>query len=545
MKKLILLFARICLIGFPVNISVAQAPDWQWAKSAGGIDFDRAYSVALDASGNIYITGAFESPAIVFGSDTLANAGYNDLFLIKYDAAGNILWAKRAGGGKEDGGQSVTLDASGNIYVAGWFDSPEITFDSYTLTNAGYENIMFAKYDAGGNVLWAKSAGGTGVDFLYAIACDASGNVYLTGEFRSPVIIFGADTLRRVGAGDVFLAKYDASGNALWARSAGGTDFERADDVSLDASGNAYITGIFNSSVITFGSFTLTKVGIGNVFVVKYDADGNVIWAKSAQGSEYDYGYSVAPDASGNVYVTGSFGSPVITFDSDTLKTEGSSNIFLVKYNSGGNVQWAKSAHGYGPDLAYSVALDVSGNPYVTGWFDSPEITFGSYTLTNKGNRDGFVAKYDFNGTVLWAKSFGGTSYDEGVSVALDAPGNACVTGYFYSSPIAFGSDKLTNKGSGDMFLAKLSSPTGINEVEKSMNISIFPNPSTDKITIETPAEKEGSTITIANIRGQVLLKHKANKSITTIDVSTLPDGIYIVKMVNKNRVHVGKFIKR
>jgi hypothetical protein len=225
MKKSILLFAVISSLCFLSTISYAQTPNWTWAKTAGGTSDDYSFSVAMDASGNTYVAGTFVSSTITFGTYTLTNAGICDMFVAKYDANGNVLWAKSEGGTAADEALSVAVDASGNIYMAGYFESPTITFGSYTLINtttgSNLGDISLTKYDANGNVLWAKSAGGTQGDIAYSIAVDASGNTYMTGYFYSPILTIGSYTLTNAGIDDAFLAKYDANGNVLWAESAG------------------------------------------------------------------------------------------------------------------------------------------------------------------------------------------------------------------------------------------------------------------------------------------------------------------------------------
>ena len=210
MKKIILssIIALLILSGVNAN---AQALNWQWAKSAGGTTLDAGYSISTDAGGNVLVTGSFFADSITFGSTTLINAGGGnaDIFVVKYDASGNALWAKSAGGtSSDDEGLGISTDASGNVLVTGFFSSPTITFGSTTLTNAGSRDIFVVKYDASGNALWAKSAGGTSSDDRgFAISTDASGNVLVTGSFQSSSITFGSTTLTNAGSTDIFVAK--------------------------------------------------------------------------------------------------------------------------------------------------------------------------------------------------------------------------------------------------------------------------------------------------------------------------------------------------
>ena len=538
----------LCLLGIT---SHAQTPNWLWAKSACGTENDEATSVAVDALGNTYVTGFFESPTISFDSTTLTNvwSSLKDIFLAKYDTSGNVLWAISAGGTDDDYAISIAADDSGNTYITGWFSSPTLTLGATTLTNTGVYDIFLAKYDPNGNVLWAKSAGGAGHDRAYSVAIDASGNAYVAGHFQSTTVLFGSITLTNAYAGyfDVFLAKYDASGNILWAKSAGGTGDDKVNSVAVDASGNAYLAGYFYSLTLPFGTTTLTNVSStgtsADMFLAKYDNAGNVLWAKSAGGVLDDYANSVVVNASGNAYVAGDFNSPTIAFNSTTLTNAGYKDIYLTKYDSNGNMLWAKGAGGTDNDKPNSVALDASGNIYMTGFFKSPALAFVSTTLTSVGYEDIFIAKYDASGNDLWAKSAGGADNDEVKSVVIDASGNTYVTGFYSYSTIIFGSIALVNCGIGDMFLAKLESScvTGINELGDPLNISVFPNPATDNLIIEAP---QNATIELLNIEGQLIKTIAAKENITNIDISGFSKGMYFVKIKDEKWIAVKKFVK-
>ncbi len=370
-------------------------------------------------------------------------------------------WAQRAGNTTEDYGQAVTTDANGNLFSTGYFDTT-ITFGSTTLI--GSHDVYIVKHDGNGNVLWAKSTVGSGDDRGTGISTDASGNVFVTGIFSGPTILFGTTTLTNVGGGleDVFIVKYDVAGNVLWAKSGGGTSKDDANSVSTDASGNVFVTGMFVSPTLTFGTTTLTNSGFNNdVFIVKYDSSGNILWAKSAGGAGEERAYCSSTDANGNVYLSGRFYGFSFIFGSTTLinaDTVGSSDVFFAKYDSNGNPLWAKRAGGANSDAANSITGDINGNILLTGYFQSPTITFGSSTLTNSGGFDMFLAKYDSNGNFIWAKRGGGISLDAANSVAVDASGNILVAGVFNGPTITFGSITLSNAGTGsslDLFLAK------------------------------------------------------------------------------------------
>src|ERR1051326_7825407 len=201
-------------------------------------------------------------------------------------------WAKSAAAFSGVGeGISVCTDVAGDVFIVGMFTSPILTFGSYNLTNAnaGTEDIFIAKFDAAGNVIWAIRAGGTNDDFVYSINSDAGGNIFITGGFQSSAIPFGNITLVNTGGWDTFIVKYDPNGNVLWAKGATASGNDVGTSVSSDPNGNAIITGWFQGA-ITFGPFTLANNGSGNLFVVKYDANGNTLWAKRAGGAGTEIG---------------------------------------------------------------------------------------------------------------------------------------------------------------------------------------------------------------------------------------------------------------
>jgi hypothetical protein len=330
MKILILI-----VFGLLPILNYSHAQSCLWAKSGSGSISQQGNSISTDANGNVFVAGSFDNPTITFGTTTLTNAGGggSDIFIVKYDASGNILWAKSAGtSGYEDNVYSISTDANGNIFAVGMFDGHTITFGSTTLTNNGYRNTFIVKYDASGNILWAKSAGGIGYDYGDGISTDGIGNVFVTGHFESPTITFGTTTLMNAGDFDVFIAKYDPSGNVSWAESVGGHGLDYLNCSTSDASGNIVVTGGFRSDTIHIGATTLTNAtGSTDIFIAKYDSSGNVLWAKSAGGGSYDdAGYSISIDVNGNVLGVGSFGSPAINFGSTVLTNKGTGGNYDI-----------------------------------------------------------------------------------------------------------------------------------------------------------------------------------------------------------------------
>lgn len=541
-KLLIIIFFFVLFVS---NTAFAQVPNWQWAKSGGAANSENGNSVITDASGNVYVIGYFFSPSITFGSYTLTNAGNYDIFIVKYDPLGNVIWAKSSGGIYDDVGYSVAADLNGNILVTGYYYSPSITLGSYTLTNAGGGDIFIVKYDPSGNVLWAKSEGGTFDDNGYGITTDALGNIFITGSFQSANLTSGNYTLTNAGNDDVFILKYDGLGNTLWAKSGGGSGNDQGNSIATDANGNVYITGFFYSTSFILETFTLTTAGSGDIFVVKYDVSGNVLWAKRGGGNFNESGNSIATDATGNVFVTGSFLSSTLTIGIYTCTNTGNYDIFIAKYDAVGNELWVKSGGGIFDDAGYGIVTDGIGNAYLTGHFHSPSITLGTYTLSNSGIGDIYVAQCDATGNIVWAKDAGGTADEQGSSISLDATGNIYVTGYFYSPSIVFSNNTLLNAGSADMFVAKLESlPTSITELTAENNkIQIYPNPSTGEFYIKNDEFKIKS-VEIFNDVGQKIFEAEIHQTnYPSINISNQPKGIYFISLKTEKETVSDKLI--
>jgi hypothetical protein len=412
--------------------------NYVWAKSMGGTTDDNGYALALDASGNCYITGYFSTSADFdpgAGTQNLTSAGGNDIFLAKYDASGNYIWAQRIGGTNTDIGYSLAIDASGNSYITGNFIGT-VDFDpgagTLDLSSASASvDIFLAKYDASGNYVWAQHMGGNANDIGYAVVVDASGNSYITGYFAGTADFdpgAGTQNLTSAGGTDIFLAKYDASGNYVWAQGMGGTGSDAGNALTVDASGNSYITGYF-SNTTDFdpgaGTQNFTSVGGVDIYLAKYDASGNYVWAQQMGGTANDIAQGLSVDASGNSYITGNFAGTA-DFDpgagTQNLTPAGIADIFLAKYDASGNYVWAKSMGGAGSDIGYALALDASGNSYITGFFNATadfDPNAGTQNLISLNGSELFIAQYGAVILPIRLESFAGQLIDHGAAVLL------------------------------------------------------------------------------------------------------------------------------
>lgn len=535
----------LCTTTFCLWNLFATAQYFQWARGVGGTSNDNGKSVSVDNTGNIYVAGDFTSPTIVFGSTTLTNTGSADVFLVKYDAGGNVLWATSATGSSFNYAYGVTTDCGpGNVIITGAFGG-SITFGAFTLTAAaGGADIFVVQYDAAGNVMWAKSATGASDDFAYSVATDYGCNVYITGYFNSPTLTFGSTTLTNTTTGfnNVFLAKYDMSGNEVWARSAGGSGnlLDIGKCVAYNNNG-VYISGNYNNS-ITFGTTTLTSVGGDDAFLANYDTNGNLVWAKSIGGTLDETGVGIAANSNAkDVYVTGNFNSPTCFFGAASLANSSPGpafyydDIFISKYDSVGNVVWLTRAGGQQQDRAGGITMDVLQNVYATGVFWDT-ISFGATTLISSGgNTEIYVAKCDSAGNQLWAIQAGGSSDEKPTGIDVHHYNTFLyITGEYNSSPSSFGTNNLSNSGADDFFLSQVYDLTVPVETPTTViDFRIYPNPSLGLVTVITPF-KEG-VITMYNMLGEtVSISGVNNSGVNTIDLSEQPDGIYFIRICNQ-----------
>ncbi len=440
-----------------IYIQIINGQQWSWVKPAGGTSIDYAYGVATDLTGNVFVTGSYEGTAN-FGTTQLTNTGQKDIFVVKYNASGNVQWAKKAAGTSVDEGTAIAVDADGNCYVTGYF-SGSCTFATGTsFTSSNGKDVFIAKYNgSNGNLVWAKSVSVTGDAEGAGIAVDASGNTYITGYFRNTATFKsnpGGISLSATGGLDAFVAKYNSTGTCQWARKGGGSSLDRAYGIALQDNA-LLITGYFEQTA-TFGTTQLTSAGGGDIFVAKYDNSGTLSWAKAYGGPNTDYGHAAVLDISGNCYITGRFEIEA-SFQNTNLTSNGSYDIFLLKLNTDGNRQWVKNFGGTYLDYTTSIKCNKYYDAlYFTGAYAVNAI-FDTISLSSATNsQDMFVVKTDTSGNTLWVIDGGGLYDDVGNGIAVDTFGNIYGTGTFYNQTTTFGSINVTGYGDYDVFTAKI-----------------------------------------------------------------------------------------
>jgi len=384
------------------------------------------------------------------GTSNLTSAGSYDVFVSKLNSSGNFVWAKSFGGSSPDAGYSIAVDSSGNLYATGAFQGTA-DFDpgagTSNLTSAGGADVFVSKLDSSGNLVWAKGFGGSSGDVGNSIAVDSSGNLYATGDFYSTVDFdpgAGTSNLTSAGGSDVFVSKLDSSGNLVWAKSFGGSSPDIGYSIAVDGSGNVYTTGFFEGTADFdpgAGTSNLGSAGGDDVFVSKLDSSGALVWAKSFGGSSPDAGYSIAVDSSGNLYTTGYFVGTV-DFDpgagTSNLTSAGSYDVFVLKLTSSGEAL-TDTAPG-APGIVNAVA---TGTTTATVGFTSPASNGGSTILsyTATSNPGGITA------TITQAGS--GAILVTGLSPSTSYTFTVTATNAVGTSLASAASNSITTSGTG------------------------------------------------------------------------------------------------
>ncbi len=419
------------------SLDVMIDPVLTWHAFLGGSNYDYGHSIAVDASGNVYVAGYSRAS---WGSPIIRAYSFDsDAFAAKLDSGGNLIWNTFLGGDGTDYGNGIAVDGSGHVYVVG--DSLA-TWGSPIRVYTSGRDAFAAKLDSGGNLTWHTFLGGDGTDGGRGIAVDGSGHVYVGGHswgtWGSPIRAYTSND-------DAFAAKLDSGGNLTWNTFLGGSDDDVGYGIAVDGSGNVYVGG---GSEAAWGSPIRAYSSDSDAFAAKLDSGGTLTWHTFLGGGSSDNGRAIAVDGSGHVYVGGhswgTWGSPIRAYSSNA-------DAFAAKLDSGGNLTWHTFLGGGGSDYGRGIAVGRSGNVYVSG---ESAATWGSPIRAFTSNWDAYATRLDSGGNLNWNTFLGGSSFDFGYGIAVDASGNVYVGG---GSEAAWGSPIRGYTPSGsDAFAAKI-----------------------------------------------------------------------------------------
>lgn len=566
MKKI-----EITLLLLLACVFTGQSQNFQWANGFGGTNVDEGRSVTIDGAGNVYATGSFAGTADFDPSAAtatlLSNGGVQpDIYIAKYNSSGVYQWAFKIGGTAADDGSGIATDAAGNIYVTGSFNG-SVDFDPSAANairnSGGNDNVFVAKYNSAGVYQWVFNIMTNVMPYHLNVATDASSNVLITGNFNGTADFNpGApvNNLTSLGGSETYVGKYTTAGAYVWAFSLGtSSSNDEGFGITSDPSSNVFVTGRFQNTVDfdpSASTATLTTGGNAEIFLAKYDAAGTYQWASNFGSGGADFGYAVATDATGNIYLTGYFSS-VADFDPSvgtaTLSSNGGADAFLAKYNTSGAYQWAFKIGSGLSDFGQGVSADGLGNIYVTGYFQGLtdfDPSASTSTLTPTGGRDAFVAAYNASGNYQWAVKLGGAVDDEGWDISADAIGNIYLTGYFQGvtdfdpSPSTYTLNSTSNNH--DVFIMKLTNGSvGVNIPENTTNnVIVYPNPSSGKFSIQFNNEMSSeATITVYDVVGKIVSETKIEEGIQQLDLNLESKGMYFVSMESEGKRMTKKLV--
>lgn len=417
------------------------APEWILPVLASRAQFLNA--LHTDREGNTYITGYFAGLLDLDGI-RLQGAGAGDPFLIKLDASGHVLWGRQATGDGWSGGRSLDTDAAGGVYLVGRFQG-DLAFETDTLINAGGNDIFVAKYSALGDFRWARSIGGGGTDWGHGVAVDTSGNVFIAGIFEDTVHV-GDEILVSGGASDPLLAKYDPDGAFLWARVATGSGADHGYEVAVDEQGNSYLVGAFVDD-LTIGVDTLQASGESDAYVTKYGPNGSFAWVLVLAGDGSNMFEDVAVSADGDIYVAGSLQTTAVFAGQILRSAGGRDLVTarlapdgLVRWAWTLGGPGDDGFSGFGQSVVI-LPGDDGDFRVATAFQDSLRI--GEHILRSQGGDDVFVAHFAGPAEPLWAESCGGSEFEGFVGVGRDPDGATYASTNFTSESVNCGDQEV------------------------------------------------------------------------------------------------------
>lgn len=596
MKYLMVIFILVC-----VN-SISQT--CEWAVSIHGGRQDIISNIVFDKDDNFYACGQSSSPKVYFDNLSADSIGPFSIFLAKYNKDGEAIWLRTISGEDAEIGAFLAIDSTGNIILSGSYESDILRFnDDIILSNdevkgIGYDAFI-AKYTPDGDCLWAKRIWGNQHDYISNTQTDKSGNIYVGGHSTSEVIFFDHNTSFKKTAADLaYLAKYNSDGQLSWWKVFTGAGYsgDNLKSITISENGFLYITGDFQLDAINFGN----EVILSNiyqdfqtdVFVVKYDLNGYCYWARKIAGTGNDAAQSIIVDKNENVFVAGNFYSDTLVFSNSVsirknIKGNSFSEIYYAKYSSNGDLVFAEKIYGRHSQMGGSennitrLQLYKNNDILFSGYTTSSKVIFNNQIdISTSPIYKAYFGIMNNNGKVQWVQKLGGNQKDWANGVFIDSQNNYFVTGWFNSDTLYFNNGiSISNKSFlpsfMDSYIAKFNTShnnnyygigdfdkiykdtscenetyTKIGFVKKSTreylpfftNILVYPNPVTSALNLtDITMYRDDYEYLIVDLNGNILMSGKFKNS---INVDLLPSGSYTIIIFSDNFREKLKFIK-
>lgn len=441
------------------------AQQFEWAKNIGGLGLDAARTITTDLEGNVIVAGSFSGSASIAGT-WVSGDGVLEGLVAKFSSDGTLLWARVISGPLEDMARGVVTEENGSIYVVGHFTDTVSFYENQNYLagsrSKGGQDVFVVKYDADGNYQWHLTCGGTEDDTATDIDWyQWSGKFYVSGGFQNRGS-FGTSAILSNGLTDAFLMKLDADGNVHWVRNGGGDEHDIASAVAVDrTNGMVYLVGDYYEQA-EFDGEILESVGSSDMFIAQFDEDGNQMWVKTNGGTNVDVSTGVGVDLNNMVYVCGYYQLTTV-FQNHTATALGYNDVFLSQFDSEGNCMWLSSAGSNALDNCLGMDVAWDGTTYLTGMFDS-EMFADDVSFEGNGY-DIFILSYDSSGEVKYGRKAGAASSDFGMAACLGPDQSLYISGYyfFYAD---FDATTIGIAENGDGFIAKMTDILDVNATE-------------------------------------------------------------------------------
>jgi hypothetical protein len=438
---------NVPILAINETLVIDPVPNRLWGTYYGGVDDDECRSLTLDNSSNVYICGNTLSLNDIASSGAwqVALDGNFEAFLAKFSTSGSRIWGTYYGGYGSEEANAVKTDASGNVYLAG--DTGSYMYIASTgawdESNTGGYDAFLVKFSSSGSRIWGTYYGGNNYDGGDALAIDASGNIYLGGYTTSTTSIASSGAWDGVfggGTTDAFLVKFSSSGSRVWGTYYGGSANDFITGLGVDELGNVFILGDTESTndIVSNGAWDGVCIA-KDAFLVKFNSSGVRIWGTYYGGNGNDYSKTLAIDILGNVYIGGNTTSSTdiastLSWDEIYNADNGGGYVgdgFVAKFNSSGTRIWGSYYGGSGEDRFTSIAIDASGNCYLSGSTSSTTdiASIGAWDSTFGVVTDAFLVKFSSSGSRIWGTYYGGSSWDYGSAVAVDNSGSVFLGG--------------------------------------------------------------------------------------------------------------------
>lgn len=549
----ITLVCRQLLFGLLINSIVftsSFSQNLSWVKSLGGSDYyDKGTAVVTDKDGFVYLGGNFKGNCVFDDGSQFNSTGGTDMFLAKYTAAGVCLWTIKFGGDASGAGgdtdflSDLALDTAGNVLVVGRFMDNLTIGDTSLIMSGSLWNGFIAKFDPSGNFNWVKKGGSTALNINAICVNQTTNEFYITGDINASTS-FGAVNLTLIEYSDAFLVKFNQEGTAIWGK-VGSGEQEFGNDITSDELGNVYVIGdIWGNSINFEGTQVTTNTGSNDLFILKYNSNGVLQWLKPFGGpNDVDYGLSLAYHSDGFLYATGKLEGNG-TFGTHTFDA-GNQGSFLMQLDLDGNVNWLTG--GKTGTWGNSVGTDTEGNVY---WYGT---VWGTTNISNQsvfGNEgDIFIGFYTNAGTLISLTIDGGANQQgsnsgRNISMGVDQFGFVYVTGQYYQTS-NFSDSLLTSNGLFDIYFAKydIKEQAGLSEITNANELTIYPNPSTDFISF-SDIQHDKTQVLINDINGKQVCFIEEVNSTEKYSIAQLNTGIYLVYLISSQGTIIEKLIK-